>query len=74
MRESFRIIIYMGWVSIHGVMGENIKGNGRIIRWTDKVIFSGLMEGNMWVTIQRTKNRALGSSIGLMVGNIRDNG
>jgi hypothetical protein len=55
-------------------MGENIKGNGRIIRWTDKVIFSGLMEGNMWVTIQRTKNRALGSSIGLMVGNIRDNG
>ena len=47
MKENFITIIFTGLVLIHGLTGGNIKVIGRIIKWTDKVSFSGLMEGNM---------------------------
>lgn len=47
MKVNLLIIIFTDLVPIHGLMDENIKANGRIIKWMDKGSFFGLMAGNI---------------------------
>jgi hypothetical protein len=41
MMGSFIIIIFMESVHLPGKMEENTLGNGKIIKWTEKVILHG---------------------------------
>ena len=47
MKVNLLIIIFTDLVPIRGLMDENIKANGRIIKWMDKGSFFGLMAGNI---------------------------
>lgn len=47
MKENLKIIILKDLVPTYGLTEENIKGNGKIIKWREKVNFCGKMAENM---------------------------
>jgi hypothetical protein len=53
MLVSLLIIIFMEKDIIYGLMVENMKEIGKIIKWMDMVILVGLMEGNKLQYLRR---------------------
>jgi len=72
MTGILRIIIYKGWGFIHGPMGEDIKVNGRIIKWMAKEYLNGQMvdniRDNMKMIIKMVKVHLYGQMVDVMKG------
>ena len=57
-----------------GLMVENMKVHGKIIRCMGKVLLFGLMGGNIKENMFMRRNKGMVSLVGLMAGVIKDNG
>lgn len=67
-------IISMDMVFINGLMVENIKVIGRIIKWTDMVHLLGQMVENMKEIMLRIKSTDMESSNGQIRESIKETG
>lgn len=68
------IIILMVKELILGLMADNIKENGKTIKWMAKVNSLGQMVENMLVSMLMIKSKVMGFSLGLIADNIKDIG
>jgi len=66
--ESFTTIISMEEEFICGVMAENMKENGKIIKCMEKVVSHGVMAAFTSESILKTRRMGMVSSCGLMGG------
>ena len=74
MWESFIITIFKGKECIRGVMGENMKENGNLIRCMEREHLDGLMGESIEVNIIMIRKRVRETFCGQMVGNILGDG
>ena len=72
--ENFITIIFMVRVCILGVMAENTKENGRIIKCMVKVPLPGQMVENMSANMWMIKNKGMENLYGQMEDHIKVTG
>jgi hypothetical protein len=72
--DSLLRIILMDLVFISGLMAENMKANGKTIRWKEVVFSHGQITEGMRVSISMIKRRVMECSSGLMVENTTESG
>lgn len=74
MKEYGLITILKGMVNITGLMVELMKDLGKKINFMERVFIPGETVDNMMVFMLKIKNKVLGHTYGLMVGNMKDFG
>lgn len=73
-KETLLIIIFMVREHMNGLMEENIKVNGQIIRWKGMANLLGKMEKYLQENTKMIKKKDMEYSNGQMERNIEDNG